>query len=278
MADFALNNIDITDEVGNEFAAWRFIDFCGCRNLHDLSLVQHRNTIGHGHRLLLIVGHDQKGQAEIHLQIHQLELGFFTQFFIQRTQRLIQQQHFRALGNRARQSHTLALTTGKLMRLALGEFFQLHQLQHIIHTIGHFRLGHAILLQAESNILLNGHMRKQSIGLEHHIHRTLIGRNTTQILPVQHDTAGSRLFKTCQHTHQSRFTATGSPEQSKKFAIKNIQRQIINHCHIIKLFDDILEGNIGFGGRIVPWCELTAKTTKRFHAVPSYCGAYRSRS
>lgn len=51
-------------------------------------------------------------------------------------------------------------------------------------------------LQAEGNIFLNIHMRKQSIFLKYRIQISLIRRNLSDILSVKNDTALVRRHKT----------------------------------------------------------------------------------
>ena len=63
------------------------------------------------------------------------------------------------------------------MGFAFGELAHLHQRQHLIDTAGDFILGHFLLVRAECDILLDRHVRKQGIRLEHHIHRLFVRRN-----------------------------------------------------------------------------------------------------
>jgi hypothetical protein len=53
-------------------------------------VVHDADTVGHRHRLLLVVSDDDEGEAELLLQLHQLELRFATQLLVQRRERLVQ--------------------------------------------------------------------------------------------------------------------------------------------------------------------------------------------
>ncbi|MCY1244651.1 hypothetical protein D9M72_577420 [compost metagenome] len=66
-------------------------------------------------------------------------------------------------------------------------------------------------------------MREQGIGLEHHVYRAFIGRNTTHVLPVERNAPGRRLFKACQHTHQRGLATARSTKQRKEFTIEDIE-------------------------------------------------------
>jgi hypothetical protein len=46
------------------------------------------------------------------LKIHQLELGFLAQLLVERSERLVEQQQLRPLGERAGKRHALALAAG----------------------------------------------------------------------------------------------------------------------------------------------------------------------
>ena len=62
----------------------------------------------------------------------ELRTHLVAQLRIERRERLIQQQHARPLHQRARQRHALTLAAGELIRHAIAEAAQLHQLQRFI--------------------------------------------------------------------------------------------------------------------------------------------------
>ena len=93
------------------------------------------------------------------------------------------------------------------MRLTLRKLLHMHQAQHLCHARGDFGFRQFVLLQAEGDVLLNGHVREQGIGLEHHVYGPLVRRHAGEVYPIQHDLPGGRLFKACQHTQQCGFAA-----------------------------------------------------------------------
>jgi hypothetical protein len=82
------------------------------------------------------------------------------------------------------------------------ELFQLDHLQHLQHALADLVLGHAVLAQAEGDVLLDRHVREERVGLEHHVDRPLVGRGSGQIGAVQNDLARGRLLETGQHAQQ----------------------------------------------------------------------------
>ncbi len=119
--DLAVEDVHVADEVRDEAGVRRFVDLGRRGHLDDLAVAHDGDAVGHGHGLFLVVGDDDEGQAEVLLQVHQLELRFLAQLLVERAERLVEQQHLRPLGERAGQRHALALAAGELVRLARGE-------------------------------------------------------------------------------------------------------------------------------------------------------------
>ena len=95
----AFEHVHGADEIGDEARGRRLVDLGRRRHLHHLALVHDGDAVGHGHGLFLVVGDDHEGQAELLLQVHQLELRFLAQLLVERAERLVQQQHLRPLGD-----------------------------------------------------------------------------------------------------------------------------------------------------------------------------------
>ena len=112
------------------------------------------------HRLFLVVGDDDEGDAGLLLDVHDFELRVLAQLLVERAERLVEQQHLGLLGERAGQRHALALAAGQLMRLALGERRELDQIEHLLHAVLALGVGHLLVLEAVADILLHRHVRE----------------------------------------------------------------------------------------------------------------------
>jgi hypothetical protein len=175
---------------------------------------------------------DQKRHAQLVLQADQLELRVFTQLLVERTQGFVEQQQFGPFDQRARERHALLLAAGQLVRFALGEAAELHEFQHGGDALGDFHLRHAVLFQTEGYILLDVHVRKQRVGLEHHVHGPLVRRHARHVLAVYENAAGARGFEAAEHAQQRGLTAAGRPQQTKNLALINLQADIIDRFEI----------------------------------------------
>ena len=60
---------------------------------------------------------------------------------VERAERLVEQQHLRLDGERARQRHALALSARELRRVAVGQPVELHELQQVVDLGPDLRLA-----------------------------------------------------------------------------------------------------------------------------------------
>ena len=85
-----------------------------------------------------------------------------------------------------------------------------------------------MLYEVITDILLYGHVRKQRIGLEHHVDRSCVGRYSGHVRAVYEDASRGRLLQSREHAQQSTFAAAGTAEQTEEFTLVDIQRYPID--------------------------------------------------
>ena len=107
----------------------------GRSHLLNDTFVHHRDGVGHGHGLLLVVGDVDEREADFGLDALELQLHLSAQFQVQGSQRFIEQQHRRTVDDRAGKSDPLLLTTGELSRLPFGHRRQLDELQGVVDLL-----------------------------------------------------------------------------------------------------------------------------------------------
>ncbi len=113
-----LEHVDVADELGDELAVRILVDVLRRADLDDLARVHDADARRQRHRLFLVVRDDHEGDAELLLQVHQLELRVLAQLLVERAERLIEQQQLRSLHERTRERDALPLAAGQLMGLA----------------------------------------------------------------------------------------------------------------------------------------------------------------
>jgi hypothetical protein len=136
--------------------------------------------------------------------------------------------------------------------LALGELGKLNQLQHVAHTLHRLGFPHTAAQQAVGYVRLDRHVREQGIGLEHHVRRSVVGRDRGHVLPVDLDPAFGRQLEACKHPEQRRFSAARSAKQAEQLSLVDVQADVVDSCEVAELLGDLLDADERFGAWIKP--------------------------
>ena len=164
------------------------VDAVGRADLGDAAAEHHHDAVGHGHRLGLVMGDVDGGDADAPLQVADEDPHLLAQLGVEIGERLVEQQDLRLDHQRAGQRDALLLAAGKLARIALGH----SRASCTISSTSAMRVAisasaHLAHLQPEGEVLLHGHMREQGVVLEHHADVALLGRHVDDIRAVEAD-------------------------------------------------------------------------------------------
>ena len=96
------------------------VDRAPVADLLDHAVVHHRDAVGHGQRLALIVGDVDEGDADALLDRAQFGAHVLAQPQIERRQRLVEQQHLRLDRERAGDRDALLLAAGEFADLLVA--------------------------------------------------------------------------------------------------------------------------------------------------------------
>ena len=154
------------------------VKLVGRPDLLDPSLVDHHDPVGHVQGLLLIMSDEDRGDMHLVVQPSQPGSQLLTDVGIERTERLIQQQHAGLDRKRAGQSHPLPLTAGQLSRQPVGELGQVHQLEKLVHSSGDLLARPFPDLQTEADIAGHGEVPESGVVLEHETDVAFLGRQS----------------------------------------------------------------------------------------------------
>ena len=159
----------------------------------------------------------------------QLTLHFHTELLIQGGQTFVQQKNPRTDDESSGQSHSLLLTAGELLGLALGKFLHMDHFQRFPDASGDFRFCRTVLFQAVSYVLLYRHVRKQSIALKYHADIPLIYRDLSHRLTVKQHVAVFRMLESRDHSQSRRLSAAGRTENRYESSVFYFQIDMIYH-------------------------------------------------
>ena len=114
-------------------------------------------------------------------------------------------------------------------------------------------------------------MRKQGIGLKHHVDRPLVGRQIGNILAVEIDAAFGRPFKPGQNAKKGGLAGAGAAKQCEDLATVDAQTHIIYRQCIIKALADAINADefvrLCLGHRLLHGTCCTHHSVLRIHCL-----------
>ena len=122
------------DELRDEEVRRPVVELERAAELLDAAVVHHRDAVGHGHRLDLVVGDVHSRGLEPLVQRLDLGAHRHAQLGVQVTQWFIKQEHFRVSYDRPAHGNPLALAAGQLARIAVQIRTQVEDLCRVGHT------------------------------------------------------------------------------------------------------------------------------------------------
>ena len=233
-----------SDEPGHIGGFREIIEFRRRSDLDDSTVTHDCNSIRHGQRLVLIVSHEDESQFEPVLEKLQLHLHFLAQIAVKSTKRFVQEQYGRALDERPGQRDALLLTTGNLGRLAIGQCPQLYHVERIPDAGCQFSPRNAILAQSIGHVFCHGHVRKESVALEHRIDVTSVGRQVGNILAAYLDDARIGILETTDQPQNRGFPRSGRPENGHELSGTDLQRDIADRRDTAIVPGQVFELNV----------------------------------
>ena len=172
-----------------------------------------------------------KGDAQFPVHVLELELHFLAHLEVQRSERLVEEQDLGLIDQRAGDGDSLLLAAGERAHAPLFEAFQIHQVQGSPDLALDHVLGRLLLPEAERDVVVDIHVREQSVPLEDSIDGPLIRRQVLDRFPVEQDLTLRRHREACDHSERRCLAAAGRPQQGHEFAALDFQIEII-HCFV----------------------------------------------
>ncbi len=100
-------------------------------------------------------------------------------------------------------------------------------------------------LQAESHVLVDGHMRIKRIILEDHGDVAVLGRHIVHQVAADLELAAGNLFQPGDHPERRRFAATRRPDENDEFLVGDLQVDVMDDSQRAVGFVQFLECNAG---------------------------------
>ena len=117
----------------------RLWDQGGIKSLGDLAGVHHGQAVRHRQRFLLVVGDVDERDADVALEVGQIDLEVLAQAGVEGAERLVEQEHLRAQDERPGEGDPLLLAARELRWAALLEAAEAHELDRLADPLAALR-------------------------------------------------------------------------------------------------------------------------------------------
>ena len=197
------------------------VELVGGSRLLDLAVVHHHQLLGDVHRLLLVVGDEDRRHVHLLVEVAQPGAQVLADLGVEGAEGLVEQQHLRLHGQRPGQGHALALAAGELGGEAAGQPVELDQAQQLVDAVGDLRLLPLADLQPEADVFEHGHVLEGGVVLEDEADAAILRRLRGRVLVVDHDPAGIEVLEPGDRPQQRGLAAAAGPEQGGQRAVGN---------------------------------------------------------
>ena len=93
------------------------------------------DLVGDVHRLLLVVRDEDRRHVHLVVQAAQPGAQLLAHARVERAERLVEEEHLRLDGERARERHALPLAAGELRGVAVGRARELDELEQLVDAL-----------------------------------------------------------------------------------------------------------------------------------------------
>ena len=226
------------DEAGHKHIGGPVVQRQGRADLLDLAVAQDHNPVRQRHGLDLIVRDIDHGRQQPGMQLAQLRAHRDTQLSVKIGQRLVKQKQLGLAHDGPAYGHALALTAGELCGFALQQVLQAQLRGGRLHFGLNLGFVFAQVLQAESHVVVNRHVRVQRVRLKHHGAAAVRGRHGVDVDTVNQDVARRGRLQPRDDAQQGGLAAARGADENDKLAVFDLQVNAMQDGGAVKAFDD----------------------------------------
>jgi hypothetical protein len=132
----------------------------------------------------------------------------------------------------AAHGNALALSAGKLARLAVEQGLEAEDLRGAIDLLLDLGLRHALELEREAHVLRYRHVRVERVVLEHHGDVAFLGRQVVHDAIADADLARGDFLEAGDHAQQRGLATARRANQHHEFAIGDVNRHALQRFEI----------------------------------------------
>jgi hypothetical protein len=231
----AVDEVGVADERGHPRRGRPGVQLGGPVGLDDAALRHHRHVVAEHERLVLVVGHEHAGDAEVGEEGVDLAPHLHPQRRVEVRERLVEQEHAGAGSERPGQRHALLLAAGQRRRQPVAEAGEPDEGEGLVDAAAAVGIA---LRDAVADVPLDGHVREQRPVLEHHPDVAALRRHGRDVAPADDDRAGVGPLEPGEDPQQRRLAAARRSEQGDDRAGLDREVDVVEDLGLPEPLDD----------------------------------------
>jgi hypothetical protein len=237
---------DRAEELHDEAVRRSVVELARRPDLLDPPAVEHRDPVRDRHRLLLVV-RDQHGRdVDLVVQAAQPLAQLGAHLGVERAERLVEQQHARLDGERARQRHPLALAARELIRVALRVAAEADDAEQLGDPGVDARPRLLADLQPERDVVVHGHVLERRVVLEDEADLPALRRHARGVVALDLDAAGVGRLEAGDDPQQARLARAARAEQRGQRAAGDLERDVVERDEVAEALGDLADRDHAF--------------------------------
>ncbi len=237
------------DEAADEQVHRTVVERLRIVDLLQLALAHHGDTSAHRHGLDLIVGHVDRRDPEIALELRDLGAGLHAQLRVEVGERLVHQERLRLADDRPAHRDALPLTAGERSRLALQQLFETEHVCRPLHPLVDLVLRHSLpQAQPEGDVLEDGEVRVERVALEHHRDVAVARRDVVDDPLADPEDTLRDVLEARHHPERRRLAAPRRPDEDHELAVSDVERDLVHGTCAVRVdLAHTIERHLGHG-------------------------------
>ena len=141
----------------------------------------------------------------------------------------------------------MLLSAGELVDFSVGEFVELDGGECFVDSFFHFGLGDFADLEAEADVLPDGHVWPERVALEDHAGVAFVGGRVCDVFFTEVDGAVGGLGESGDHAEECCFAAARWAEQEEEVACGDVEVDVIDGDGGAEVLGELADGDRGHG-------------------------------
>jgi hypothetical protein len=156
------------------------------------------------------------------------------EFRVKVRERFVHQEDLRFAHDRPPHGNTLALSTGQRTRVALEIVLEVEHLGGLADATIALGLGDLADLESKAHVVGDGHLRIESVVLEHHCDVALLWSEVGHVDIADVDASLVDVLETRKHPQTGRLAAAGRSDEHQELAVVDVEVEPVDTAGVFE--------------------------------------------